>query len=354
MSTNFGGLQESRQDQVANDEDINELYEKALKLLKDAERLPRGSSRQDAYDNSRRLFTRASGLVETLELFSKNETLDDIATANLKYLLIPAHLATITISSECGSHRLDTFTKAEQYIKEFIENVARYEIVENRMLELLKDDAEPNQKSDSNTLEDSMAARLVKITQYKKMKVLENYVLDLEAKIQDKSVDDEILRDYYLSSLRKAVNDCMDCLENQVRPAINLEKNRPQKALTDESHVGKPVEFPKTFKIVKSDLQKQVFGLGYPSAPSVSVDQFIDQKFAAGELSFQTQRDVYANSLQRYAEQPNLRREQEEESEEEREVKEERDDDQELRRKRNWDEFKDDNPRGSGNRHNMG
>jgi immunoglobulin-binding protein 1 len=101
-------------------------------------------------------------------------------------------------------------------------------------------------------------------------------------------------------------------------------------------------------------LKKQVFGTGYPSLPTVSVDQFITQKFKDGDLVFQKDKEIYSNSLQRYAEQPDLLREQEENSEEEHEEKEERDDQEEIARKRRWDEFKDENARGSGNRHNMG
>lgn len=338
-----------------DDEDLNVLYSKALKALKEAESMPRGLSRQDAYDTSRKLFQHASELVDSSGLFSRNETVEDIATSNLKFLLIPAHLSKIAVSTECSADRIRAFTRAECLIKEYIENLSSYGLVDDCTLSLTKDSDSESQRvtTSSGELKDMMLARTEKISRYKKMKLLEDHVRDLEAKVEHEQADDETLRDYYLSLIKKTLNDTIDCLENQVRPALVLEKMRAQGDPVQPATGSQPKPL-KPFTLVKSQLQGKVFGLGYPSAPSVSVDQFIDQKFAAGELSFQTQKDVYTNSLQRYAEQPNLRREQEEESDEEREAREERDDDVELQRKRNWDEFKDDNARGSGNRYNMG
>lgn len=317
---------------------LADLYNEASRAMKSAELLPRGDERQDLFIKARLLFEKSMDIVERLSLFSDNEQVDDIATENLKYLLIPAYLSKIAVSSETNSDRLQTFIRAENLINSFFERLAHYGMVESGTRE---------SKANATTLESAMQARNEKIAKYKNMRMLEAKLEELESRIASGDFDDETTRQYYLNLLKKWVEDSHETLEAVIKPAISFEKNRGQ-----EPKPSPPREKGKTFTIVKDDIQKTVFGLGYPSRPTVTIEQFINKKIDEGELAIQ--KPIYSNSLQRYAEQPNLRKEQEELSDTERESKEERDDEEELFRKRAWDEFKDENPRGSGNRHNMG
>lgn len=361
---------------TSSSSNLEELYTEALKCLRRAESMPRGDSRQDLYLNSRRLFEHSMKLVDSLQLFSDNETIDDIATVNLKYLLIPAYLAKIFVSSECiPTGRLETLTRAEENIIKFFHRIVKYGFnkYDSRIEQAISDQKKIQDESKielssesriTQSLESAMQSRAEKIENYKKMKLLEKKVLDLEKKIDSgQEVDDEIIREYYTSLIEKTITDCYDSLEGEVRPALFFERNRKSSdALTkDYNNVPKPSSSkskdsmsPKTFTILKNEQQKKVFGLGYPGRPSVTVDEFINKKMKDGELAFQKHKEVYSNSLQRYAEKPDLLRQQEELSDEEHDEKEDKDDPEELYKKRRWDEFKDENPRGSGNRHNMG
>lgn len=344
---------------------LAELYEQGLKLMQEAEKLPRGDKRQDTYINSRKCFEKAAELVESLSIFSSNETVDDIATADLRYLLVPAYLAKVFVSSECSSHRLEVFEKAESWIVKFLTRIVQYGLGDTEVKRSLEQALQ--QSSDTTRsqvdLKSAMLDRESKIEKYKKMKLLEDRLSELERQVKvGQEVDDEVKREYYLQLIKKWIDDTHECLEREVRPALFFERGRPDKSAEElassvksepQEGTSKGVQM-KPFTIVKTETQKQVFGLGYPSMPTFTVDEFISKKINDGELAFQAQKEVYANSLQRYAEQPNLMREQEEESDTEREAKEEREDQDELKRKRNWDNFKDENPRGSGNRHNMG
>ena len=95
------------------------------------------------------------------------------------------------------------------------------------------------------------------------------------------------------------------------------------------------------FIIAKSEEQRKVLGLGYPSIPTYSVDQWYDQmqkngrfgqveKLNTVHLDGTTQEDV----VEKY---------------------EEEDDSEEARQKKiQWDEYKDWHKRGFGNTHNKG
>lgn len=321
--------------------ELSDLYSQGLRAMEMAGSMPRGDGRQELYNKAKSLFNRAMDLVESLTLFSDNESVEDIATSDLKYLIIPAYLAKITISSECNTNRLETFTRAANLVKRFFRRILSYGLG-NKAIELAleSDDVNP-----------IVQTRAEKIEKYKKMRLLESQIEELERRINSgEQVDDETARDYYMRLIKKWIDESYESLEREIKPAIFFEKN----SSTSKQIPIEPKQVKPSITIVKNELQKQVFGLGYPSRPTVTVDEFISKKIQDGDLAFHAQKEVYANSLQRYAEQPDLMREQEEASDAEHDEKEDRDDREELAKKRQWDEFKDENPRGSGNRHNMG
>lgn len=105
--------------------------------------------------------------------------------------------------------------------------------------------------------------------------------------------------------------------------------------------------------ITRDAAQKAVFGIGYPSFPTVTVDEFIGAKVSDGSLAFNDTR-VYGNSLYDWANDPEKKASEDVSEEERKERLEEADDAEELARRRRMDEFKDEHRRGEGNRHNMG
>lgn len=91
--------------------------------------------------------------------------------------------------------------------------------------------------------------------------------------------------------------------------------------------------------------QAQVFGAGYPSLPTMTVDDWYEQHRKHGALPDQGlprkidgEEDTDAN----------------ERAEEEKEKQQENDNEESLQKARDWDDWKDTHPRGYGNRHNMG
>lgn len=340
---------------------LEKLYQEAIDLLQKAENVP-VKERSALLSKADKSFEQCSSIVDTLDLFSNNESIEDVATNNIKYLLLPACRARVITLSECGSNRLDQFTKAEGYVQSFFESLINLNIISQdvkQSLENLNINSMTSTKdqTDNSSLASAMQLRNQKIEKYKRTKALAEELQTLESviKTSGENVDEETIRDYYTKLVKKWTDETLDSLEKEIKPSIFFERNRDSSGSikSDPPHQQKPTSF-KPFTITKDSLKKQVFGLGYPSAPSVTVDQFITKKIKDGDLAFHSQKEVYGNSLQRYAEQPNLRRDQEDEEQANREELEDKNDENELIRKRNWDEFKDENPRGSGNRHNQG
>uniref|UniRef100_A0A0E9X7Y3 Immunoglobulin-binding protein 1 n=1 Tax=Anguilla anguilla TaxID=7936 RepID=A0A0E9X7Y3_ANGAN len=98
----------------------------------------------------------------------------------------------------------------------------------------------------------------------------------------------------------------------------------------------------KPFILTKDAVQARVFGAGYPSLPTMTVDDWYDQHRKHGMLPDQ-------GIPRSAAEIDNGEREKEEK---ERQI--ENDDEEALQKARDWDNWKDTHRRGYGNRKNMG
>lgn len=81
-----------------------------------------------------------------------------------------------------------------------------------------------------------------------------------------------------------------------------------------------------------------MFGAGYPSLPTMSVNDWYEQHAKHGQLPDQ--------GIPKRATRDN--------EEDDEEDEEEQEDEQSLQKARQWDEWKDSHRRGYGNRHNMG
>lgn len=81
------------------------------------------------------LLRRCDDMVSNLGLFSSNETKDDVSTANLKYLLVPYYLGEMTEQVE-QEDRIPVLKAAQDHLKEFISTCDALELVPENELEL--------------------------------------------------------------------------------------------------------------------------------------------------------------------------------------------------------------------------
>nr|XP_019938649.1 PREDICTED: immunoglobulin-binding protein 1 [Paralichthys olivaceus] len=189
------------------------------------------------------------------------------------------------------------------------------------------------------------AQRQTKIERYRQKKALETRLSHVKSAIDSGQDDDEVNRDFYLLNVQRWVTVCLEEIESIDQEVEILSKMDVLKQ-SAAKQPSQPVRPPmKPFILTKNTLQAQVFGPGYPSLPTMTVDDWYEQHRKHGVLPDQaiSKRiavDDDANAM--------------EGEEEEKEKKAEKDDEESLLKARNWDEWKDTHRRGYGNRHNMG
>lgn len=127
--------------------------------------------------------------------------------------------------------------------------------------------------------------------------------------------------------------------------------------------------------ITRDAVQKQVFGMGYPSLPVMSIEEFYDERarngwyntekpktFSLMDSATLSHEDVQVSFFVLHINETCIKlsnspfpfQNKEDQEGFDKDEKEDRHDEAELARKRAWDEFTDEHKRGEGNRHNKG
>ncbi|CAB4022622.1 Immunoglobulin-binding 1 [Paramuricea clavata] len=105
--------------------------------------------------------------------YNINEDLDEISTADLRYLLVPALLGDLYLKL-CSEERIDVVTISKVYLLNYLERC--------KMYGLLKQDVNPQSSSEATSssshksLEELANERQAKITRYKRMKEQEKQI----------------------------------------------------------------------------------------------------------------------------------------------------------------------------------
>lgn len=205
-----------------------------------------------------------------------------------------------------------------------------------------------------NVLTQQVLHRNQKLEKYRQKKDLEDQIKHLKEVMKREEVDDDTKRDFYVKLLKMSVIEAQDELSS-----IDMEKQMLKFQQEDrqqtESHsrARAPPARPLKPIIITRDLaQKAVYGLGYPSLPTMTVSEFYDQRVREGifpDPSKPPPQNSNSSQSRFMQEQSNDIEEQEDID---REKKLEVDDDYEIARLRAKDEYKDDHRRGEGNRYN--
>merc|ERR1712037_52725 len=153
-----------------------------------------------------------------------------------------------------------------------------------------------------------------------------------------KGRDEEVVREFHMKLIRKFVNSSLDemaSLKMEVEMLEHMARMKAGKVKVESE--PQPARKLKPIVITADKMQKEVYGLGYPSLPVLSVDEFYEQRVAEG---WWKPPPATTNALQDRAADPEL---------------EARMMDEETRAKAMaWDEWTDEHRRGEGNRKNMG
>ncbi|XP_061581971.1 immunoglobulin-binding protein 1 [Cololabis saira] len=292
------------------------------------------------------LLQEASTQVTQLQLFSSNEDLEELSTADLRYLLLPALLARLQQSRTRPHTRLDALTQARHHFRDFLQRCHDYKVSHFHLPEDRPEDTPEDRQSvppGPPNLVAMAAKRQAKIERYRQRKELEAKLVDVRRVVESGQADDEVSRDFYLLNIRRWITVSLEELES-IDQEIEIVRNMDVLKQADAQRPAQPARPPmKPFILTKDAVQARVFGAGYPSLPSMTVDDWYEQHRKHGSLPDQ---GVPRRVAVEEGEEP-------EEGEEE-DRKADNDDEEALRKARDWDDWKDSHRRGYGNRHNMG
>uniref|UniRef100_A0A915KHZ4 Immunoglobulin-binding protein 1 n=1 Tax=Romanomermis culicivorax TaxID=13658 RepID=A0A915KHZ4_ROMCU len=244
--------------------------------------------------------------VSRLDMFSENENLDELSTYNLRFLMLPALLACLN-DKIIEVDRRQNLACVEVYICDFIKRLKSYGILPSSSYQFNVDSKESDSHGEKPALS-SVPSQSSSTAEY-----LASAIRNREDKMKLYREHREF-KDKYTTACKKYEN-----LLNQ----------------QDEEFLP-----PKPVILTRCKLQKEVFGLGYPSIPTMTVEEFFEAKTKDGQIQ----------AVNSYQGGPMT----EEDEEIAKERAREKDDEELIQSERGFDEYKDDHRRGWGNTYNKG
>ncbi|XP_026186996.1 immunoglobulin-binding protein 1 [Mastacembelus armatus] len=338
----------------ANPPILSDLLDRGWKIFEEVESTNEALGSNSVQVRVKRgisMLEEASRMASQLDLFSRNEDLEEVATADLKYLLLPALLGALTMKQVSRDKRLDIVQTARVYFMDFLRRCKDYNISQFELPKSTHENPDENEFSAAESVRCptdlvAMAAqRRAKIERYRQKKELEARLSDIRRDVDSGQANDEVSRNYYLLIVERWVTVCLEEIESIDQEVEILKKMDvlKQSATKQPPQPDRPPMKP--FILTKDVVQAQVFGAGYPSLPIMTVDDWYEQHKKQGVLPDQ-------GIPRRVAVDDNT--DGTEREEEEKEKKAENDDEESVLKARNWDDWKDTHRRGYGNRKNMG
>lgn len=362
---------------------VREKYIHLVRLLQKLEEFP---GRQDLDEFQRSVastlkeFSLLQAIVDSLTLFSENEQLKEINTSYLSFLAVPYYESCLYMklladvsngyaydSSEILKYKSKNLQTAKEKLAVFLHQLDTLGGVLSKeqvqKLDGFKNSYNPSIEEINSLAGNPVTRRTEKIANFnlerelkRKLQILDDYY---RKSADDEDIfsllDEEVVRTVFIDqlklfSLHAFENLELVALELQVllnKPAFDSQKamrdqRKPEKEEEDqfgyttrvESNPNQPKKISdlinkhgkilQTFTITntKQDLRSKVFGTGQV-LPSMTVEEYLDYELANGKMLKEEAKDTAFSS-------------------------DEENSDEELE-KRQWDDWKDDHPKGSGN-----
>ncbi|KKK13665.1 tapA protein [Aspergillus rambellii] len=313
-------------------------------------------------------FEECHRLIGALSMFSSNELLEDLSTSDLPYLTVEYHLAELLQRSYTSDRELTLQRALGQYEK-YLARLEDYELLDDKDKKLYERYvAKPSSFSLTPT-NDAATRREVKITRFKEEKELKQRLGYLSENHQRLQSDEDDVRQLYLAEIKLYTHQAFQSLdllaqELSMLSTIRNLPSKPEDSQSDDprrriqvgessyserldpplaqllrggkfgpllSKGGKPLQ-PFTLLDRRTQLRDGVFRSGH-NLPTMTIDEYLEEEkrrggiIEGGEKSGQ-QEEIDEDDMDRA--------------------------DEETLKARAWDEFKEANPRGSGNTLNRG
>uniref|UniRef100_A0A8R1U0E3 TAP42-like family protein n=1 Tax=Onchocerca volvulus TaxID=6282 RepID=A0A8R1U0E3_ONCVO len=275
--------------------------------------------------------------VSARSLFSNNESVDELPTSSLNYLFLPYYLAMVTQNIIVGPEgRLSSLDRAKIYLRDFLERLKSYNIIDFDLSGVNEDSEEKEIEKSKHNI-DLSKQRELKLRRFQQEKKLAELVKNSESELHSDADDDGLKRELIMNRLHLAAMKSIDEMEQ-------IDQERPMAEHMFKIQTGQVEALPKRpmnqsartpFIITRDDVQKKVFGLGYPSIPTMTVNEWYDDMMKNGRFGTTNPSSSENNSDSNTMDEN---------------TKEEHD----RARLQRWDEYKDYHRRGWGNMHNKG
>lgn len=324
-------------------------------------------------------YTECLDLISQLRIFSPNETLEDLATSDLPYMLVNYHLAELIQKVPTGSpiERKDILEKSRIRYERFMYILDSYDLLEPQYSKMLETYSESPSTFSTTPSSDPAVRRNTKIANFKAEQSLKQKLAYLRRNpgygepdaTDGRGGDEEIVRQVRLADIALSTHLCFQALESLNREmeilsqapvplipqatTVEEDERRRQDSLKQDgysdrldrpfkrlqsfngpllSKEGKPLQ-PFTILPNRQELGKQVFRPGH-NLPTMSIDEYLEEERRRGGI------------IEGGGEASWHRPEPDEDDYEKA--------DAETMKAREWDEYKEANARGSGNTLNRG
>ena len=353
---------------MESESNLKALFVKATQLREQLDSLQ--SLSQEYQDNLRHAISKYEECrtqTSRISLFSPNESADDIASGDLKYMSIDYHLGELT-PKVIGVNRLPLLRQAQDAYSRYLGLLDDYELLFPKDKKLY---AKYNQEKDAFALlpsHDPTARRETKIARFNQERELKQKLAYLSQNPHALQNDDSVLRDLHLAEIALHTHQTfysLDLIAQELK-MIALAPPPSEPALRDEHDMrqsnggqnhdgyserldtsiqtllrngkagpilnkdGRPLQ-PFTLLDSRQRLQNGVFRPSH-NLPTMTIDEYLEEEKRRGGIieggGEQPAREVDEDDLELA--------------------------DKETLRAREWDEFKEENPRGSGNTLNRG
>ncbi|XP_045050526.2 shieldin complex subunit 1 isoform X1 [Desmodus rotundus] len=186
---------------------LPELFDTCQRLLDevDVAAEPPGSRVvQEKVSKGLHLLKQSAEMLLQLDLFSHNEDLEEIASSDLKYLMVPALQGALALKQVSPSKRLDDLQWAREHFLIYLTQCQHYHVAEFELPKTKNNSAENNTAGSPMAHPNLIAVasqRQAKIERYKQKKEMEHRLSATKAAMESGEADDEHIREYYLLHL---------------------------------------------------------------------------------------------------------------------------------------------------------
>lgn len=336
-------------------------------------------SYRDVLTNAIEDYTECLDLVSQLRIFSPNETLDDLSTSDLPYVLVNYHLAELIqkVPTITPIERKGLLEKSRTRYERFLYILDSYSLLEPPYARMLETYSENPTTFSTTPSSDPAVRRNTKISNFKAEQALKQKLAYLRRNpgygnpdaTNGSGGDEEIVREVRLADIALSAHVSFQALESLNREVellaqapvpliprattVEEDERRRQDSLRQDgysdrldrpfkrlqsfngpllSKEGRPLQ-PFTITGNRQDLAKQVFRPGH-NLPTMSIDEYLEEERRRGGI------------IEGGGEASWHRPEPDEDDYEKA--------DAETMKAREWDEYKEANARGSGNTLNRG